>query len=358
MKRARSKPQGDRCHRPEPAADAADSSAGHVPVLLGAVLAALMPCDGAVYVDGTFGAGGYSAALLAAAQCRVLGIDRDPESVRRGAALASRHAGRLTLVEGCFGDIERLVGEVAPGPIAGVAFDLGVSSIQLDSPERGFSFRHDGPLDMRMSGTGRSAADLVAGLSEEELAGLIRSLGEERFARRVARAIVAARRRRPIGRTGELAEIVRAAVPTREPGLDPATRTFQALRIAVNDELGELDRGLAGAEHVLMPGGRLAVVAFHSLEDSRVKSFLRQRSGTAAAASRHAPPSPRAPTPSFRLLTRRAMRPNPAEIARNPRARSARLRAAERSAALPWPHRPIVSGATSRSPYAGEGDAR
>src|SRR5713226_3830097 len=163
--------------RPPPATpeDAAGPSPDHLPVLLDAVLAALMPCDGAVYVDGTFGAGGYSAALLAAAQCRVLGIDRDPESVRRGAALASRHAGRLMLIEGCFGDIERLVGEVAPGPIAGIAFDLGVSSIQLDNPERGFSFRHDGPLDMRMSGAGRSAADLVAGLSEEELAGLIRS---------------------------------------------------------------------------------------------------------------------------------------------------------------------------------------
>jgi 16S rRNA (cytosine1402-N4)-methyltransferase len=358
MKRPRTTPVDDRRRHSEPPTDLPHPSESHVPVLLDAVLGALTPCDGAVYVDGTFGAGGYSAALLAAAHCRVLGIDRDPESVRRGAALAARHAGRLTLVEGCFGDIERLVGEVAPGPVAGVALDLGVSSTQLDSPERGFSFRHDGPLDMRMSHTGQSAADLVANLAEEELAGLIRSLGEERFARRVARAIVAARQRAPIGRTGELAAIVRSAVPTREPGLDPATRTFQALRIAVNDELGELDRGLAGAERVLMPGGRLAVVAFHSLEDIRVKSFLRQRSGAAATGSRHLPPPVGSPPPSFRLLNRRPIRPGTAEIAHNPRARSARLRAAERNTAPPWPSAPIIAGAAAFSRRTGAGDAR
>ena len=327
----------------------------HVPVLLDAVLEALAPRDGAIYVDGTFGAGGYSAALLAAARCRVLGIDRDPDSVRQGAALAAEHAGRLTLIEGRFGDIARLVGEAAPGPIAGVALDLGASSMQLDSAERGFSFRRDGPLDMRMSGEGESAADLVARLSEEELAALIRSLGEERFARRVARAIVAARQQAPICRTGALADIVRRAIPTREPGLDAATRTFQALRIAVNDELGELDRGLAGAERVLMPGGRLAVVAFHSLEDARVKAFLRQRSGGAAAISRHAPPAPNTPPPSFRLLVRRAIRPGAEEIARNPRARSARLRTAERTAAPPWA---AIAGAHGMSRYAAGGDAR
>lgn len=335
MTRARPKPPVDTSRRPRPTAAAAESPPDHVPVLLDAVLAALAPRDGAVYVDGTFGAGGYSAALLAAAQCRVLGIDRDPDSVRRGAALAAQHPGRLTLVEGRFGDIERLVGEAAPGPIAGVALDLGVSSMQIDSPERGFSFRLDGPLDMRMGRDGESAADLIARLSEDELAGLIRSLGEERFARRVARAIAAARQRAPIRRTGELADIVRAAIPTREPGLDAATRTFQALRIAVNDELGELERGLAGAEKLLMPGGRLAVVAFHSLEDTRVKGFLRQRSG-GAAVSRHAPPASAGPPPSFRLLSRRAIRPGAEEIARNPRARSARLRAAERTAAPLW----------------------
>jgi 16S rRNA (cytosine1402-N4)-methyltransferase len=311
-------------------------SSGHSPVLLDAVIEALAPRDGAVYVDGTFGAGGYSAGLLAAAQCRVVAIDRDPAALRRGAAFAAMHPGRLQLTEGRFGDMERLVAAAFPGPIAGVALDLGVSSMQLDAAERGFSFRLDGPLDMRMGDKGESAADLVARLGEDELERLIRFLGEERFARRVARAIVAARRRTPIRRTGELAEIVRAAVPTREPGLDTATRTFQALRIAVNDELGELERGLAGAEQLLMPGGRLVVVSFHSLEDARVKSFLRERSGGAAAVSRHMPAAASAGTPSFRLLGRRVVRPEADEVARNPRARSARLRAAERISGPPW----------------------
>lgn len=321
-----------------PFADAgATGGANHVPVLLQEVMAALAPRDGAIYIDATFGAGGYSAALLEAARCRVLGIDRDPEALRRAAPLAARHEGRLTVIEGRFGDMERLIGPASLGPIAGVAFDLGVSSMQLGRAERGFSFRTDGPLDMRMGREGESAADLVARLAEPELAALIRDLGEERHARRVARAIVTARAREPIRRTAQLAEIVRAAIPGREPGLDPATRTFQALRIAVNDELGELDRGLAAAERLLMASGRLAVVAFHSLEDARVKSFLRQHSGAAGSGSRHLPPAPGAPRPSFALLTRRAIRPGNEEIARNPRARSARLRAAERSAAPPWP---------------------
>ncbi|HEX3885774.1 MAG TPA: 16S rRNA (cytosine(1402)-N(4))-methyltransferase RsmH [Stellaceae bacterium] len=305
----------------------------HRPVMLAEVLSALAPRDGATYVDGTFGGGGYSTALLAAARCRVFGIDRDPDAVRRGQSLAAEHDGRLTLIEGRFGDMERLVAPFAPGLIAGVALDLGVSSDQIDEPERGFSFRYDGPLDMRMGRDGQSAADLVAELSEEELAELIRELGEERFARRVARAIATARAKQPIDRTGELAEIVRAAIPRREPGLDSATRTFQALRIAVNDELGELDRGLEAAERLLMPGGRVAVVAFHSLEDGRVKNFLRRRSGTAPAGSRHAPPRASGPAPSFALLSRRPVKPSAAETSANPRARSARLRAAERTAA-------------------------
>ena len=330
--------------RPSPV-EAPQTGAEHVPVLLKEMLDALAPRDGAIYIDATFGAGGYSAALLEAAQCRVLGIDRDPEARRRGGALAARHPGRLTVLEGRFGDMERLVAPVSAGPIAGVAFDLGVSSMQLDSPERGFSFRADGPLDMRMGTDGESAADLVARLSEAELAELIRTLGEERYARRVARAIAAARVQSPIRRTAQLADIVRAAIPGREPGLDPATRTFQALRIAVNDELGELDRGLAAAERLLMPSGRLAVVAFHSLEDTRAKNFLRQRSGTGAGASRHLPPAAATPQPSFSLLTRRAIRPGADEIARNPRARSARLRAAERTAAPAWPALPGSRGA-------------
>jgi 16S rRNA (cytosine1402-N4)-methyltransferase len=314
-----------------------DVPGGHVPVLLAEVLAALAPKDGALYVDGTFGAGGYSEALLAAAHCRVIAIDRDPEAVRRGAALVERHGGRLKLVEGCFGEMDRLVLAAEDAPVAGVAFDLGVSSMQLDERERGFSFRFDGPLDMRMSGSGPSAADLLAALSEGELARLIGTLGEERFAARAARAIVRAQRRAPIRRTGQLAEIVRAALPPqKEGGIDPATRTFQALRMAVNDELGELDRGLAAAERLLMPKGRLAVVSFHSLEDRRVKIFLRQRSGGAPRVSRHEPAAAARPVPSFTLLTRRPLRPAAEEIARNPRARSARLRAAERTAAPAW----------------------
>jgi 16S rRNA (cytosine1402-N4)-methyltransferase len=304
----------------------------HIPVLVDAVLATLAPRDDAVYVDATFGAGGYSEALLSAARCRVFGIDRDPDAVARGQALAAQHGGRLTLIAGPFGDMERLIGPFAPGPISGIAFDLGVSSMQLDVAERGFSFRHDGPLDMRMSRDGASAADLIARLPEGELATMIATLGEERFARRVARAIAAAQRQRPLATTGELAEIVRGAIPRREPGIDSATRTFQALRIAVNDELGELDRGLAAAERLLMPGGRLAVVSFHSLEDARVKAFLRRRSETLRG-SRHLPPRDAGPAPSFTLLSRRPVRPSPAETARNPRARSARLRAAERTAA-------------------------
>ena len=315
---------------------AAAAAGGHVPVLLAEMLAALAPRDGALYVDGTFGAGGCSEALLAAARCRVVAIDRDPEAVRRGAPLVARHGGRLKLIEGCFGEMDRLVGGAEETPVAGVALDLGVSSMQLDEPGRGFSFRADGPLDMRMAGSGPSAADLLAALSEAEMARLVRTFGEERFAGRVARAIAAARRRGPIRRTGELAEIVRAAMPTQgREGIDPATRTFQALRMAVNDELGELDRGLAAAERLLMPKGRLAVVSFHSLEDRRVKNFLRERSAAAPRVSRHEPAAA-ARRPSFTLLTRRPLRPGAEEIARNPRARSARLRAAERTAAPPF----------------------
>ena len=330
-----------RSHLPSPASPAdapgAVESAGHLPVLLDAVLATLAPRADAVYVDGTFGGGGYSEAVLTAARCRVFAIDRDPDAVRRGRSLAERHGGRLSILKGRFGDMAGLLAPVNTDPIAGIALDLGVSSTQLDTAERGFSFRLDGPLDMRMSGEGESAADLVASLPEPQLAELIRAFGEERFARRIARAIVLARQRRPIRRTTELADIVRAAIPKTEPGQDPATRTFQALRIAVNDELGELDRGLAAAEQLLTPGGRLAVVSFHSLEDRRVKEFLRRRSDAAPRASRHQPIRPGAPAPSFKLLSRRPVKPSAAEIAHNPRARAARLRAAERTISPPWP---------------------
>jgi 16S rRNA (cytosine1402-N4)-methyltransferase len=303
----------------------------HVPVLLAEVIDALKPHDDGLYLDGTFGAGGYSEAILRSARCQVVALDRDPAAVARGEALARLYAGRLTLIEGRFSEMDRLLAPLGIAQLAGVALDLGISSAQIDDPARGFSFRADGPLDMRMGREGRSAADLVNGADEAEIASIIREYGEERFARRIARALVAAR---PLTRTNQLAAAIRSVVP-ETGGIDPATRTFQALRIAVNDELGELDRGLAAAERLLEPGGRLAVVAFHSLEDRRVKEFLRIRGGAAPRASRHVPAT-RAPAPSFRLIQRKPIAPSADEIVRNPRARSARLRAAERTAAPAW----------------------
>ncbi|HIP79478.1 MAG TPA: 16S rRNA (cytosine(1402)-N(4))-methyltransferase RsmH [Kiloniellaceae bacterium] len=319
----------------------------HKPVLLAEVLEALAPRDGAIYVDGTFGAGGYSRAILEAADCTVWGIDRDRQAVRRGRRLAERYPGRLHILEGRFGEMESLLNGRVTQPVDGIALDLGVSSMQLDEPERGFSFRFDGPLDMRMEGpddaeaqdTRPSAAEVVNSLPEAELADIIYRFGEERRSRQVAKAIVEARRDKAITRTGELAELVRGAVasgPRRgdAKAIDPATRTFQALRIYVNDELGELERGLEAAEALLAPGGRLAVVSFHSLEDRQVKHFLRERSGEAAGGSRHLPPAQAdsRSQPTFRLLFRGSRRAGEAECRNNPRARSAHLRAAERSA--------------------------
>ncbi len=321
-----------------PSPERSDSS--HAPVMLAEVTAALAPRDGGTYVDATFGGGGYTRAILRHAACTVWGIDRDPEAITLGEALVREFAGRLTLVQGRFGDMEGLLKPRGVAMVDGVAFDLGVSSLHLDRPERGFSFRLDAPLDMRMETSGPSAADLVNSATESELAEIVRSYGQERRARAVARAIVAARRRAPIRRTGELAGIVRSVVRRSRDGIDPATRTFQALRMHVNDELGELDRGLAAAERLLRPRGRLAAVSFHSLEDGRVKRFLRARGGGAPRPSRHAPAvstATKSPEPSFTLLHRRAIKPKSAEIAANPRARSARLRAAERTAAAAWP---------------------
>ncbi|MGE4220242.1 MAG: 16S rRNA (cytosine(1402)-N(4))-methyltransferase RsmH [Alphaproteobacteria bacterium] len=307
----------------------------HVPVMLNEVLEALSPQNGGRYVDGTFGAGGYTRAILDAADCSVAAIDRDPEAVARGTALAGQYGQRLTVLHGRFGDMQDLLrdaGVAAAGTVDGVVFDLGVSSPQIDDASRGFSFRFDGPLDMRMGRSGPSAADIVNTLDERALADLIFQLGEERRSRQVARAIVTARRKAPLARTAELAAIVRTAVPAAKDGLDPATRTFMALRLYVNDELGELDRGLAAAEAMLKPGGRLAVVSFHSLEDRRVKAFLADRTGSGDRGSRHRPAAA-APAASFRLVHRRALRPTDAETRGNPRARSARLRVAERIAA-------------------------
>lgn len=306
----------------------------HVPVLLAEAITVLAPHDGALYLDGTFGAGGYSQALLDAAHCRVVAFDRDPSVIKAAAELATHYHDRLTLIEGRFSEMESLLKPLRIDAVSGIAFDLGVSSLQLDDPARGFSFRIDGPLDMRMARHGDSAADFINHLSESELVQIIRDYGEERFARRIAHTILAARKAAPITRTGELAALVRRAVPA-SGRIDPATRTFQALRILVNDELNELDHGLAAAERLLAPGGRLVVISFHSLEDRRVKSFLRLRSGHAPRSTRHLPPMQNR-EPSFRLLTAKALTPSAAEIARNPRARSARLRAVERTAAPAW----------------------
>ena len=316
----------------------------HAPVLLRETLEVLAPKDGAIYVDATFGAGGYSEAFLQAARCTVWGIDRDPSAQARGEHLGNRFPNRMTVLTGCYGDMVTLLGDVGIDRVDGIALDLGVSSMQLDQAERGFSFKADGPLDMRMGvgpqatgGEVPSAADVVNALAEDELADIIYLFGEERASRRIAKAIVEARTESPITRTGQLAAVVRRVVRPSKDGIDPATRTFQALRIYVNDELGELDRGLAAAESLLAPGGRLAVVAFHSLEDRKVKEFLRARSGNQPRPSRHQPEGPAPRKPSFRLLKRGAIKPGSDEINTNPRARSARMRAAERTEAAPWP---------------------
>ncbi|MCP4329386.1 MAG: 16S rRNA (cytosine(1402)-N(4))-methyltransferase RsmH [Alphaproteobacteria bacterium] len=310
------------------------SGGGHVPVMIDQVVALLQPRDGAIIVDGTFGGGGYSRAFLGAADCRVWAIDRDPDAIARGAAMEEEFGDRLKLVAGRFGDMARLL-DIRD--VAGVALDLGLSSPQLDDAHRGFSFQHDGPLDMRMSQDGPSAADVVNSMAENELADIIYKYGEERRSRRVAHAIGEARRNRPITRTAELSEIVAHAVPRAKDGLHPATRTFQALRIYVNDEMGELRRGLEAAEALLAAGGRLAVVAFHSLEDRAVKDFLKLRSGRAPRPSRHLPEGANGREATFRLLGGKPIRPETSEISANPRARSARLRAAERTPAPAWP---------------------
>ncbi len=329
--------------RAPPAADGGGGGA-HLPVMLGEAVAALAPRDGAALLDGTFGGGGYAAAILdAAPRCTLYAIDRDPDAIARGAALAARHPGRLHLIEGRFGDMVALLAARGVQRLDGIVLDFGVSSFQLDHADRGFSFRADGPLDMRMEKAGRSAQDLVNTLPESELADMLFELGEERHARRIARAIAAARREAgPIATTARLAEVIRAAAPRDPSGLDRATRSFQALRIAVNDELGEVRRGLAAAASLLAPGGRLVVVAFHSLEDRIVKRFMQEAAGRGPGASRHAPGALRGggagagpPAPAFRLLTPKALRPSAAEILANPRARSARLRAIERLAAPP-----------------------
>lgn len=316
-----------------------DSRARHIPVLLAEVLASLKPHNGATFIDATFGAGGYTRAILESAGCSVLALDRDPSAILASEPLRREFGDRLTLVESRFSELGEVAIEQAIAPVDGVVLDIGVSSMQLDQAERGFSFQSDGPLDMRMSSSGISAADVVNSFDEEPLAGIIFALGEERRSRVIARAIVKARGATPIVTTRALAELVSRAVGGRRGDPQhPATQTFQALRIYVNDELGELARGLAAAEQVLKPGGRLVVVTFHSLEDRIVKRFLQERAGKETQGSRHLPPqSVKLNPPSFEIVNPRPLTPSKEELEVNPRARSARLRAAVRTQAPPWP---------------------
>lgn len=303
----------------------------HAPVLLAEAMDALALKDGGVYVDATFGGGGYSREMLARADCNVIAFDRDPDAIPRGAEMTAQAKGKFTLHQGRFGDLS------PDEAVDGVVFDLGVSSFQLDEGARGFSFQADADLDMRMERQGNSAADAVNGLSEVALADLIYNYGEDDESRRIARTIVQARAAGPITRTLQLADIVERAVGGRKGArTHPATKTFQALRMLVNDELGELARGLSAAEGALKPGGRLAVVSFHSLEDRMVKRFIAERADAQGRGSRHTPDLPPERAPSFALERKRATAPSDEEVARNPRARSASLRWAVRTDAPAW----------------------
>lgn len=306
----------------------------HISVMLPEVLAALEPQSGAVYVDGTFGAGGYSRAILAAAPCRVIGIDRDPSAVVTGRALAQEMDGRFTMVQGPFGDVAQHLQGLGIEKVDGLVLDIGVSSMQIDDAARGFSFQKDGPLDMRMDPTsGIPASVIVNSWSQEELADIFWRYGEERASRRIAAAIVKARAVSAIETTTSLANIVRDAIGPigRKDPIHPATRSFQALRIVVNDELGELERALAGALTCLKPQGRLVVVSFHSLEDSIVKAFMQDHADGRARPSRYMPDVANDTPVYWSLPTRKAIKPSEAECASNPRARSARLRYAIRT---------------------------
>lgn len=314
----------------------------HVPVLVEKVIEALAPVDGAVMVDATYGGGGYSRAVLAVANCTVLAVDRDPAAMERAWAHAGRDP-RLVPAPGRFGELAEIVRASGREQVDGVMIDLGVSSFQIDEAERGFSFMREGPLDMRMESRGASAADAVNKLSEADLADIFHYLGEEPAARRVARGIVYRRKTGPFVSTLDLAECVERSLGGRKDRkTHPATRAFQALRMYVNDEVGELVRALEAAERVLKPGGRLVAVTFHSIEDRIVKQFLRDRSGAAPGGSRHVPGRPSGPPPTFEVLQRKAIEPSEDEATNNPRSRSARLRWALRTTA---PARPVVAGA-------------
>lgn len=310
---------------------------GHVPVMLAEVLATLKPADGEAILDCTFGGGGYTSAILKSADCTVWGIDRDPDAIARGQAMAAGFANaagqpRLHMLHGGFGSMTDLTAQAHAPAFDGIVLDLGVSSFQLDEAERGFSFRMDGPLDMRMAKSGRSAADIVNTAPESELADIFHFYGEERHARRVARAIVADRVETPFETTAQLAGLIRRVVPSDRSGIDAATRSFQGLRIAVNDELGEIERGLTQALDLLAPGGRLVVVSFHSLEDRIAKRVMGAATGKTSSFSRYDPRAAltKGDEPAFIALTGRPLRPGEAECVANPRARSARLRAVEK----------------------------
>ncbi len=308
------------------------SPAPHIPVLLDEVIAALAIVPGERHVDGTYGAGGYTRAMLAAG-AQVFAFDRDPDAIAKAAPEAAASEGRLCLFPDEFSKMDTVLEQISASPVDGVTLDIGVSSMQLDQAERGFAFQSDGPLDMRMSREGETAADFLNTAAEADIADIIYRYGDEPKSRRIARAIVDAR---PLSRTGELARIVRRAVGWRDGDKkDPATRAFQAIRIHINRELEELERGLDAAERVLKPGGRLAVVTFHSLEDRMVKRFLRDRSGAAPAGSRHQPMTMATRQPSFGSVSK-AIRPSEAELSRNPRSRSATLRVAHRTVHSAW----------------------
>jgi 16S rRNA (cytosine1402-N4)-methyltransferase len=306
----------------------------HIPVLRDAAVAMLAPAPEKIYLDGTFGGGGYARAILDAAACTLWAIDRDPAAIARGAEMAAAYPGRLHIIEGRISELFDLLSAAGVRALDGAVFDLGVSSYQIDDPQRGFSFRMNGPLDMRMGNSAITAAMLVNTVSESELADILFEFGEEKASRRIAKTIVDRRRLKKFETTEDLAGVIRSVVRPDKSGIDPATRSFQALRIAVNEELADIEAALMQAAELLNPGGRLVVVSFHSLEDRIVKRFMAAATGRAPGSSRHDPASMMTnAAPKFRLLTGSAKAPDAAEVKANPRARSAKLRAMERLAA-------------------------